>query len=279
MMKSKVFELTKIGAKFGVVHRLHELNYFLGKKDYLFIIWNTDQNDLKIEVDGRALLIQPNELIFLTYNHHLFIPQKNAEFIALVFNRAFYCIHTNDSEVSCNGLLFFGSDSSPILSLPESEKEKLETLVHVLRNEFEFKDINQEEMLRILLKRFIIICTRLARNQLNESEGSQSEMDLIRHFNALVEEHFKQKRKVSEYAELLHKSPKTLSNIFHRHERFTPLQVIHNRLVLEAKRLLMYTSKSIKEIGLELGFETPTQFSKFFKKQVEQTPLSFRKSI
>lgn len=278
-MVSKLFEQAKIGAKFVLINRSDDLKAYLGKKDHLYIIWNTGLKEMKLEVDGREFFIKPDELIFLTYNHHVTMNQENVQFLALVFNRAFYCIHTYDHEVSCNGLLFFGSTSSPILDLPKSEKEKLTTLIRVLKSEFEFKDVNQEEMLRILLKRFIIISTRLARNQLNEVEGSQSEMDLIRHFNALVEEHFKLKRKVSDYAEFLFKSPKTLSNVFHRHEQLTPLQIIHNRVILEAKRLLLYTDKSVKEIGSELGFETPTQFGKFFKKQLSQTPISFRKSI
>lgn len=152
-----------------------------------------------------------------------------------MFNCPFYCIHINDAEVSCNGLLFFGSNYTPILELDQDEKTRLQTLVGVLAEEFQLRDSNQEEMLRLLLKRFIIRCTRMARSQLANPSALQTELDLIRHFNALVEKHFKEKRKVSQYAEILFKFPKTISNIFHLYESKSPLQLIHDRIILEVK--------------------------------------------
>ena len=57
----------------------------------------------------------------------------------------------------------------------------------------------------------------------------------------------------------------------------TPKQLIDDRLLLEAKRLLVYTNHSIKEIGFQLGFEEPTNFSRFFRKQAGHSPAEFRK--
>jgi AraC-like DNA-binding protein len=92
----------------------------------------------------------------------------------------------------------------------------------------------------------------------------------------LVEEHFKKYRKVADYAGLMHRSPKTIANIFAMQGEKSPLEIIHDRLLLEAKRLLLYTEKSSKEIGWELGFEDPSQFNRFFKKQITLPPREFR---
>ena len=204
------------------------------------------------------------------------IPKTGLKF--LLFNREFYCIHTNDSEVSCNGLLFFGSDFTPTLQLSEGETDTLRTLFTVLSEEFDIHDTGKEEMLRILLKRFIIRCTRMANNQLVKNGDNQTETDLIRHFNVLVEEHFKSKKRVSDYAELLFKSPKTIANVFSKNSEYTPLEVIHNRVILEAKRMLLYTDNSAKQIGSELGYDDPAQFSKLFKKQTGTTTTEFKNS-
>lgn len=192
------------------------------------------------------------------------------------FNREFYCVHTNDSEVSCNGLLFFGSNNTPVLTISEDERRRLRILFSVLQEEFEENDSNQEEMLRILLKRFIIRCTRLAREQILKNPEKQLDVDLIREFNVLVEEHFKQKKSVGEYAELLYKSPKTITNVFSKYSDDTPLQVIHKRVIMEAKRMLLYTDKTAKEIGFELGYSDPAQFSKLFKNHTGFTTTEFK---
>ncbi|MEM8565569.1 MAG: helix-turn-helix transcriptional regulator, partial [Bacteroidota bacterium] len=128
----------------------------------------------------------------------------------------------------------------------------------------------------MLLKRLIIKTTRLAKSQLITKELNDTQIDVIRKFNVLVDIHYKSKRHVSDYAELLFKSPKTLSNLFAKYGQRTPLQIIHERLVVEAKRLLLYTDKTAKEIAYELGFDEVASFHKMFKKVVSQSPQQFK---
>ena len=83
---------------------------------------------------------------------------------------------------------------------------------------------------------------------------------------------------MNEYAEMLFKSPKTLSNLFAKYNYKTPLQIIHERIALEGKRQLLYTDKTAKEIAHDLGFEDAGSFHKLFKKVIGQTPNDFKKS-
>lgn len=78
------------------------------------------------------------------------------------------------------------------------------------------------------------------------------------------------------YAALLFKSPKTISNTFKKISGKTPLQFIQERILLEAKRYLLYTEKDISEIGYELGFPDIQSFSRFFKKNQGVSPSTFR---
>lgn len=102
------------------------------------------------------------------------------------------------------------------------------------------------------------------------------QIDLIRDFNFLVEHHFRNKHSVDEYALLLSKSPKTLANLFKKAGNKTPSQFIQDRIMLEARRLLRYTDKSVSEIAYEIGYEDIHSFSRFFKKQENQSPTDFR---
>jgi AraC family transcriptional regulator, transcriptional activator of pobA len=243
----------------------------------LMFVWIKHTNS-EIIYEGVNFQLPNNTILCLTAFHKLeFKKLVDARFIK--FNREFYCVLDHDKEVSCRGILFYGANQLPLFQIPKEEIEKFETLWRMLEIEMQSKDELQLEMLQTMLKRFIILCTRIYKNGNNFLKLEKKDTDIVREFNFLVEQHFKTKHTVQEYAELLNKSPKTLSNIFTALSGKTPLRIIHERKSLEAKRLLRYTDKPIKEIAYELGFEDIQAFSRFFKKTERVSPSDFKKSI
>lgn len=260
---------------------LTEVRNYAEKKyegDFLKFIWNSGTSAVSISINKQIMLLEPQCIICATYLQQIVLFDEEESLVMLLFNREFYCIHTNDKEVSCNGLLFFGSTEIPYLKLDSFAINKLLYLIQTIKDEFAIIDSNQEEMLRILLKQFIICCTRIAKAQFFKGHYSIEEIDVIREFNILVEENFKTLHKVSDYAKLLNKSPKTITNIFSRYTNISPLKVIHQRIVMEAKRMLLYTNLSIKEISYQLGYSNPEQFSKLFKKIIGYSLSAFKKN-
>lgn len=152
------------------------------------------------------------------------------------------------------------------LQLSAAQSEQLKSIIDIFAGEFGIKDNLQEEMLRIILKRFIITYTRIAREKLDVGQDKEKSFDIIRRYYVLVDNHYKEKKQVQDYAEMLYRSPKTLSNLFAAYGLPSPLRIIHERIEAEAKRLLLYTNKSAKEIGEILGFEDLAAFSRFFRK-------------
>ncbi|WP_026978982.1 helix-turn-helix domain-containing protein [Flavobacterium tegetincola] len=240
----------------------------------LSIIWTIDE--FIIKVDGIEKKFQPNEIIFLTEFHNIEII-KIEKVRVIRFNRAFYCISDHDNEVGCKGILFFGASQLPKIAIPEIEFEKFETLWKMFSIEMESIDDLKNEMLQMMLKRMLILCTRLYKEQTELTTFDRNQLDVIREYNYLVEKHFKTKHQVADYAELLHKSPKTLSNLFKKYGNKSPLQIIQDRKILEARRLLQYSDKSIKEIAYEIGYEDLQTFSRFFKKIEGISPSNFKK--
>ena len=200
------------------------------------------------------------------------------DIIAWQFNKDFYCVIDHDQEVSCVGFIFYGNEKNMFIELDEKHQSKLEMLIEIFQDEFSEKDI-QGEMMRMLLKRLIILVTRLGKVQYLSNTIDDNESDTIRSFNLLVEQHFKEYHQVQDYASLMNKSPKTLSNLFSKNNGPSPLQVIKSRIVQEAKRLLQYTDNSTKEIAYELGFDDPASFSRFFKNNVGESPTSYKKVV
>lgn len=250
--------------------------YRIPKTPELYTFIRTQDVLAEIVVDSIPYTIAPNSILTLTtVQYFQFVSGSNL--VVYQFNRAFYCIKDHDHEVSCAGLLFFGNVHMPIIELNAKEHQKLNMLNDIFLEEFETKDTIQAEMLRMLMARFIIIATRLLKAKEGFSETtSNTKIDLLREFNMLVEAHFKTEHSVLFYAQKLYKSPKTLSNTFAKLNT-SPLQIIHERIVLEAKRLLIYTDKTAKEIAYDLGFEDASHLSRLFKKQTSFSPTDFKR--
>ena len=241
---------------------------------YFTIAWNPGQSQT-VTIDGAAHEFPPNSLLTLLFNQS-FSFENPTDIIAWQFNREFYCIIDHDSEVSCVGFLFGSTDHLFIL-LDEEAQQKLKRLLDVFIDEFKTADNIQNEMLLVLLKRLIIYVTRLAKSEYVPVKKVQEEkFHIIRKFNLLVEAHFRAEHSVSFYAQQLFKSPKTLSNLFGIYNHKTPSQVIQERILIEAKRLLCYTEKTVTQITFDLGFEDVSYFSNFFKKHTLLSPVEFR---
>lgn len=246
------------------------------KESELSLIWfTTDANQFMI--DNVAYTFNRNEIVCFTEFHKIEV-QKVQELKLLRFNKPFYCILDHDSEVGCKGILYYGTSIVPMFHIPENDIEILEAVWKVLYMELESKDSLQLEMLQMMLKRILILCTRIYKTQINYDPLENTNVEVIREFNFLVERHFKEYHSVVEYAELLNKAPKSLANLFKKLGNKTPLQFIQDRLLLEAHRMLKYSDRSVSEIGYEIGFKDVQAFSRFFKKQEGISPVEYRQS-
>ena len=134
-------------------------------------------------------------------------------------------------------------------------------------------------MLRIILKRFIITYTRIAREKLDVGQDKEKSFDIIRRYYVLVDNHYKEKKQVQDYADMLCKSPKTLSHLLSLYNLPSPLKVIHQRVEAEAKRLLLYSEMTAKEIAHLLGFEDQASFSRFFKKVSGESITQYKRQL
>lgn len=244
---------------------------------YLTIAWNRGKKQ-SVTIDEVAVPMPANSVVALTVNQSFRFEQPD-DIVAWQFNRDFYCIVDHDREVSCVGFLFYGSAGPVVVTLGENETRKMNLLLEVFKDEFSSSDNIQGEMIRILLVRLIIILTRLGKEQhLDERVLGNGKFDVVRRFNLLVENHFKTQHEVKFYAAELNKSPKTLANYFALLSHKTPSELIQDRIVLEAKRLLYYTDMTAKEIAYELGFDEAAHFSRFFRSRSGQSPMHFREA-
>jgi AraC-like DNA-binding protein len=132
------------------------------------------------------------------------------------------------------------------------------------------------------LKIFLITASRIKVGQSPKAaadfSGNQHPL-ILQDLKGAIETHFKAKHTASDYAELLHISSKALAKICKSYFNKTLTDLIGERIVIEAKRELYLTNKSVKEIAWELGYEDEHYFSRFFKRNVEISPQFYRDTI
>lgn len=242
---------------------------------YFTIAWNRGKQQTVI-LDGTSHPFKPQTLLPIMFNQ-AFQFERPKDIVAWQFNREFYCIIDHDVEVSCVGFVF--GLHNHFINLNKEEQLKFDLLLSMFIGEMNTIDQVQHEMLLVLLKRMIVNITRMARNTTFSEQVTDDKYNLMRKFNLLVEGHFRSEHAVSYYAQRLNKSPKTLSNLFALYNNQSPSQIIQERILIEAKRLLSYSDKSAKEITYELGFEDAAYFSAYFKKHTNQSPLEFRNEM
>lgn len=241
------------------------------------IIFNKQRSQV-VTIDEVPYSLPPDTVLPLVANQH-FVFERPQDVVAWQFNRDFYCIVDHDAEVGCVGFLFYGIKHPLFLTLSAADINAINLLETLCLEDMAVQDRMQGEMLRTLLKRLIINLTRIARKQTEYAQKlTDDKLDTVRMFNLLLEGHFKTEHEVQFYANALNKSPKTLVNLFALLNYPPPSKLIQERIILEAKRHLYYTTKSAKEIAYILGFISPAHFSRFFKQHTGSSISLFREN-
>lgn len=153
---------TRLNGNIAMTSSYHERASLQRDKTLYKFIW-VQSGTLTLEIDHISMRLEKDEIVTLTPLHHLEVKEVDGEYLTFVFNSNFYCIYGHDNEVSCNGFLFYGSSKVMRLALSAGQSSNLHDIVRIFRQESVIHDNLQEEMLRIVLKRFIITCTRIAR--------------------------------------------------------------------------------------------------------------------
>ena len=203
--------------------------------------------------------------------------EKIKEAYRINFVKDFYCIQTHDREVACNGVLFNNVYETPFVIPCKKDTLKLDFILDNLMEEFSQNETAQYDMLQTYLKQFIILAVRIQKENHQLKETTESK--LFKDFSVLVEMNFKQMHSVTDYANRLGVSPKSLTKNFQKVGTTTPSDFIKNRIILESKRKLLYSTDSVKQIAFDLGFNDPAYFSRFFTKATSKSPLQFKKEF
>lgn len=259
-------------------------SYFdhIQRNNYYSLIWLT-KGAGKVKADFSEYEFKKNSLFaFSPYQPFMITATLKLGGMAIQFHPDFFCIHKHQSEVACNGVLFNNIYNPPFIIIDENSASNFKMLINQIQVEMQNPALAQYELLISYLKIFLITASRLKTDQ--EPKALQAISDLkepfiLQNLKNVIEKDFKTKHSASDYAKSLNISASALAKITKAHFNKTLTDLISERIIIEAKRELYLTNKTIKEIAYELGYQDEYYFSRFFKTNAEISPQVYRNTV
>ncbi|MDI3319385.1 AraC family transcriptional regulator [Pinibacter soli] len=169
---------------------------------------------------------------------------------------------------------FAGIANRQVVMIPKVARPKMHTLLQTIVDESNTSNEMKDDLIRVCLIQVFIETERYTTKA--ETKTNRYNSTLLRNFQQLIEEHYKEFRLTKDYAAMLYVTPNHLNALSKDLTGSSSGELIRNRVLLEAKRLLINAEINISGIANELNFEDNSYFSKFFKKYEGVTPEVFR---
>lgn len=204
---------------------------------------------------------------------------KNIDGDVLLFSQQFLYSNSNDEEISENlGIIDLLSFTPPIIPSKEKYTDIMKIIKQLKVENSMMRDRIQSSIIHYLFRIFLFKVEQSLANQENIRLKDSSDYRIILLFRKLLEENYYRKKNVTFYASKLFITTKKLNEVIKGYINKTAKELINERIILETKRQLIHSDLTIKEIGYLVGFNDPTNFNKYFKKYIKQTPAEYRES-
>lgn len=245
------------------------------RADFYSIFW-IQRGTAEYLVDFEPVQVKANSFLFVNKDRVKALDQKSEhDGKILLFTDDFFARSEEDTRYLHSTILFNDFHGIPVTKIEATPS--LQTIFREIEAELTGEsDTLQPPIVHSLLRGLLLMAERESRKQGFVEMGKGADFDYTVLFRDLLEMNFKVMKSVGGFAEKLHVSEKRLTTATTKTLGKSPKIIIDERVMLEAKRILLHTNLSIKEVGFDLGFEDPTYFIKYFRKHTGKTPIEFR---
>ncbi len=247
-------------------HEFFQMFVLLGKADVMH-----DFHEFRAE-GITVVFLSPGQV-------HTVVPEPGMDGVTISFTQTFFDHHAPPPSRIFDFPFFYPADVKPWLKLRGRKARDVVQMFDDLQAEFEVRvRKDAAEVLRAMLHILLVRVNRLYAKAHPQREATRAEL-LVRQFHLAVEQHFREFQNIGQYAKLLGVTANHLNDTMHDLSGKAAGEVIRQRRLLDAKRLLSHSEMSVSEIGYHLGFEDPSYFSKFFRRYEGCAPAEFREQI
>lgn len=264
--------------RFGHYLEAHKDLFFPHKHSFYHLVYFTEVSGSH-SIDFINFPAQPGQIYFMTPGQvHAWFFKGKAEGYIINFSDNYIHSLLMNARYLDQFSFFSGNAAEQVVQIPARERKGVEQILETILKEDKTGGELKDDFIRTAMIQLFIQVNRLVAPKEKMPAASYNSV-LLKNFQKLIELHFREKKLTRDYAAMLFVTPNHL-NALSKHVTGKPAgELIRDRIVLEAKRLLVNAGMSIAELATELGFEDNSYFTKFFRKYTGQTPESFRKSI
>ncbi|HLP32007.1 MAG TPA: helix-turn-helix domain-containing protein [Bacteroidia bacterium] len=250
------------------------------RNNYYSLVWVLNGKG-QVKADFSAYELRSGQLYaFSPYQPFLF-DSHNLQGLAIHFHSDFFCIHKHASDIACT-VLFNNIYEAPFVSVDEHTAATFHLMLEQVKTEMQQTALAQHELLISYLKIFLITASRLKAEQqplARQATQDLKEPFILQHLREAIEKDFRTKHSPADYADALNISAKALAKLTKTYFNKTLSDLISERIIIEAKRELYLTNKTIKEIAHGLGYRDEYYFSRFFKTNAAISPQLYRDTV
>ena len=230
-------------------------------------------------IDFSSFNVQPYQVYFMAPGQvHSWHFEGEPDGYLVHFSQAFFQSFLLDQQYLERFSFFQGNSRDAVLKIPAVQREQALALFEEMLKELEAPGEGGLDMIRMHLLQFFIQVERSS-GKTDKKQVPQQKQLLLANFRQLINKHYNTIRLPKEYAELLYITPNHLNALCQDLLGKTAGELIRDRILLEAKRLLVNESLTITEIAYALNFQDNSYFNRFFKKNTGTTPEAFRKQL
>lgn len=193
------------------------------------------------------------------------------------FNDSFFDTDEPRSRFLLKFGIFSDVDVFPVINLTSDEANEIRSYFEFIHSQTKTNQLFNSTLVLNLLKSLLLKIYQFKKKNISVESRLDIHFTHFNEFQELLEQQFNQQYPLSFYSEKLKISLKTLNEVCKKFGHKTAHQTLKERLLLEAKRMLIYTHFSIKEIAFKLGFEDASYFTRFFTASTKLSPKEFKK--
>ena len=225
-------------------------------------------------LDDTCYAVKPGRVIFTSPGQVRRLEARQVEGLVLFFTGTFLERFLSD-PLFLYRLPFFHRDRVPELALAPPERRLLARRLREMEAEIGNLRGDSSSLLGARLYEVLMLLARWF-GRAHPGTVAEPAEGLGLRFRRLVERHHRRTHRVAGYAKLLSVSAGHLNAMVRSQLGRPPLELIQDRLALEARRLLLHTDETAARVGYALGFDDPSYFARFFRRRTGLTPTAFR---
>lgn len=248
------------------------------RHDFYHVVWVTRGSGWHI-IDSERYEVKSNTLFFMSPGQvHDFQLSADTTGFTINFSAEFFSLQLQNKNLLHEIPVYKLESPIAAVYLDSDAAAALGSVVDEIASEYEAEEPGYQDVLRSYLAIFLAKASRFAQPPAG-ADGTERSLALARRFKGLLEQHYRTVAEPAEYARMLRVTERALAEATRRVLGATPNQLIRDRIILEAKRLLLHSEIPVSQIADQLAFEDPAYFSRCFKKHTGRSPVDYRQAL